>query len=122
MSGRRNKGELPDCQWQQRLWIKENKWKLCLLNPPVFQKNNVFFFKKKKKKRRRWSRNLQSFSWEDQMGKQINSMLSTREQVSAAKLHRGETSLFSLPLFLSKNTRYEFHGNRWWNESVTSTC
>jgi hypothetical protein len=49
MSGRRNKGELPDCQWQQRLWIKENKWKLCLLNPPVFQKNNVFFFKKKKK-------------------------------------------------------------------------
>lgn len=54
-------------------------------------------------------------------GKQINSVLSTREQGDAAKRGRGGDSLFCLPLFSPKNTSYEFHGNGWWNESVTFT-
>lgn len=67
------------------------------------------------------SRNVQGFSLKARWGKQINSVLSTREQGEAAKPGRGGDSLFVLPRFSPKNTRYEFHGNGGRDESVTFT-
>lgn len=67
------------------------------------------------------SRNVQGFSLEGQMGEANKFSAFNREQGNAAKLGRGGDSLCFLPLFSPKNTIYEFHGNGWWNESITFT-
>ena len=105
------------CQWLQRLLIKASGMEaLCF--------KSLKTVSKKKKNVDRTRRGAECSGLQPAKArcrKQINSTLSTREQGDAAKRGRGGDSLVCLPLFSPKNTRYEFHGNRWWDESVTFT-